>query len=100
MCVHAYPVTQDHNPHLVSQAAPKLTYAQRVGVAFVAFIQFYCYLHEDHGKPASELDKDMRSERGDQAARLARALDVRHATRPYPCARGSQRASIVRDARE
>ena len=37
---------------------------------------------------------------GDQAARLARALDVRHATRPYPCARGSQRASIVRDARE
>ena len=42
-----------------------------------------------------------RVRRGWRPGGAARAcLDVRHATRPYPCARSSRRASIVRDARE
>ena len=30
------------------------------------------YLHSDQGIPASELDKEMRAERGDMAAQLAK----------------------------
>lgn len=49
----------------------ELSYAQRVGAAFVAFIQFYEHLHSDHGIPASQLDRQTRSARGDTAVQLA-----------------------------
>ena len=61
---------ESHIPNLASKDG-NLTYAQRVGIAFVAFIQFYCYLHEGHRTPAKELNETIRSERGDEAVRLA-----------------------------
>ena len=49
-----------------------------MGAAFVAFLNYYQYLHADHGIPASELDAEARSERGDHAVQLA--LDMQRAT--------------------
>ena len=40
----------------------------------MAFIEFYMYLHSDQGIPSSELDKDMRAERGEMAAELAKEM--------------------------
>ena len=50
---------------------PDLRYSQRVGAAFVAFIQFYAYLKKDHATPAEKLDEQMREERADAAVALA-----------------------------
>ena len=50
---------------------PDLRYSQRVGAAFVAFIQFYAYLKKDHATPAEKLDDQMREERADAAVALA-----------------------------
>ena len=49
----------------------QLTYSQRVGAAFVAFIQFYAYLKQDHGVYANTLTKEMREKRADDAIELA-----------------------------
>ena len=54
---------QDHGAPMPAEAA-QLTYSQRVGAAFVAFIQFYAYLKQDHGVFASELSPEKRAERG------------------------------------
>ena len=51
--------------------AAQLTYSQRVGAAFVAFIQFYAYLKQDHGVYANTLTKEMREKRADDAIELA-----------------------------
>ena len=56
------------------KATIDLSYSQRVGIAFVTFIQFYMYLHADHDVPASKLDATARSERGDTAVELAVAM--------------------------
>ena len=53
------------------EANTDLTYSQRVGAAFVAFIHFVDFLRSDHNVPASELDPETRSERGDKAVTLA-----------------------------
>ena len=45
--------------------------AQRVGMAFVAVIQFYTFLHGDHGIGADTLDAQARSKKGDEAVALA-----------------------------
>ena len=50
---------------------PELLYAQRVGAAFVAFIQFYAYLKKDHIIPAKDLDAQKREERAEAAIELA-----------------------------
>mgnify|MGYP007078115714 CR=1 FL=1 len=52
-------------------AATDLSYAQRVGAAFIAFIHFVDFLRSDHNVPASELDSTTRSKRGDEAVVLA-----------------------------
>ena len=49
----------------------QVSYAQRVGMAFVAFIQFYMFMHSDHGVPAKTLGFQARSKKGDEAVALA-----------------------------
>ena len=58
-------------PAPAAPEVPQLSYAQRVGAAFVAFIQFYAYLKKDHITPAKDLDANMRKERADVAIALA-----------------------------
>jgi hypothetical protein len=53
---------------------PAVSYAQRVAVAFVAFIDFYMYLHADQGVRAADLDETKRGERGDHAVGLAKVM--------------------------
>ena len=52
-------------------AAGRLTYRQRVGAAFVAFICFYDHIHRGHAKKASALDKAERCALADRAVSLA-----------------------------
>ena len=63
--------TERATPLTTSTTPAALTYSQRVGAAFVAFIQFYAYLKKDHEVPACKLDAAMREERADQAIELA-----------------------------
>ena len=67
----------NHPYSQVPAAAPDLTYSQRFGAAFVAFIQFYEFITKDHGKPASELDETARSALGDEA--VGHALTMQRA---------------------
>jgi hypothetical protein len=66
-----------YSKNSAEEKVPDLSYAQRIGAAFVAFIQFYEYFTADHGTPASKLDTKTRSERGDQA--VARAIVMQRA---------------------
>ena len=50
---------------------PQLNYRQRVGAAFVTFIEFFAYIKSDHGVPADKLNESMRSSRADDAIKLA-----------------------------
>jgi len=50
---------------------PQLNYRQRVGAAFVTFIEFFAYIKSDHGVPADKLNETMRSNRADDAIKLA-----------------------------
>ena len=59
------------------EANTDLSYSQRVGAAFVSFIQLYDFLHTDHHVPASQLDPAARSERGDKA--VEKALEMQRA---------------------
>lgn len=59
--------SQQENP----PAASRLKYSQRVGAAWVAYIELYDYLKSGHGVPASELTPDIRMQRGDTAIELA-----------------------------
>ena len=68
--------TGDSDPQTVDAPrqmpqAPQLTYGQRVGAAFVAFIQFYAYLKKDHATPAENLSESLRQERADTAIELS-----------------------------
>ena len=55
-------------------AAPTLTYAQRAGIAWAAFLEFYDYLHDGHDIPAKYLTPAMREKRAEQAVVLAKQL--------------------------
>ena len=48
-----------------------LTYTQRVGAAFVAFIQFYEYITKDHGVKSNTLNAEARTARADEAVQHA-----------------------------
>ena len=50
---------------------PQLSYAQRVGAAFVTFIEFYAYIKSDHGVPANLLTTKLRKERAAKAIEYA-----------------------------
>ena len=50
---------------------PQLTYAQRVGAAFVTFIEFYAYIKSDHDVRADQLNTTMRKERANVAIKYA-----------------------------
>jgi hypothetical protein len=67
-----------------------LTYSQRVGAAWVAYIQLYDYIKMGHETPANQLDKEARSNRADFAetlvlyqARAYLALIGTHRRRTY-----------------
>ena len=49
----------------------QLTYAQRTGAAWTAFISFYEHLHKDHDVKSSTWDKAERERRGLEAAEMA-----------------------------
>ena len=50
---------------------PQLSYAQRVGAAFVTFIEFYAYIKSDHGVRADQLNQTVRKERATEAIKYA-----------------------------
>ena len=52
-------------------AIQQLTYAQRTGAAWTAFISFYEHLHKDHDVKSSTWDKAERERRGLEAAEMA-----------------------------
>ena len=57
---------------------PQATTAERVGLAFAAFIDFYDYLHSDHNRKASEITQEERATKATRATQLA--LDMQRAT--------------------
>ena len=50
---------------------PQLTYAQRVGAAFVTFIEFYAYIKSEHDVRADQLNTTVRKERAAVAIKYA-----------------------------
>ena len=56
------------------EAGPDLSYAQRVGAAFITFANLYSFMHADNGTHVKDID---RKARGDQAAQLA--IDMQRA---------------------
>lgn len=53
------------------RARKKLTYSQRVGIAFVAFMALYSKLHAGHDRKASDVDEAKRDKLADEAVELA-----------------------------
>ena len=82
-CSHLYiwqasdPQPDQNSQAETPSAASRLKYSQRVGVAWVAYIDLYDYLKSGHDIPASQLTPDERRARGDVA--IEHALNLQRA---------------------